>query len=200
MPVKKYRINEIFYSLQGEGVRAGCPSLFVRFSRCNLQCAVATHGFDCDTEFESGSEMSVEEIVTEVRGLSRDCQWIVLTGGEPALQVDEALIDALHAAGYRLAIETNGTVALPAGLDWVTVSPKVPEDALRQRAADEVKYVRAVGQEIPQTVVDARHYLISPAFDGDCLRNETREWCLDLVRSHPNWRISVQQHKGWGVR
>ena len=198
--MKKYRINEIFYSVQGEGLRAGCPSLFVRFSRCNLLCTVETHGFDCDTEFESGHDMSVENIVAEVRSLSEDCQWIVLTGGEPALQVDEPLIDALHVAGYRLAIETNGTVALPAGLDWITVSPKVPEDALRQRTADEVKYVRTVGQAIPQTVVEARHFLISPAFKGDRLQGETMSWCLELVRSHPNWRISVQQHKGWGVR
>jgi len=198
--VKKYRINEIFYSVQGEGVRAGCPSFFVRFSKCNLLCTVETHGFDCDTEFESGHDMSVEEIVAELAGLSPDCRWIVLTGGEPALQVDEALIEALHAAGYQLAIETNGTVALPVGLDWITVSPKVPEEALRQRTADEVKYVRAVGQGIPRTVVEARHYLISPAFDGDRLERETLDWSLDLVRDHPNWCLSVQQHKGWEVR
>ncbi len=198
--MKKYRINEIFYSVQGEGVRAGCPSFFVRFSRCNLLCTVETHGFDCDTEFESGHDMSAKEIMTELARLSPDCRWIVLTGGEPALQVDDSLIEALHGAGYRLAIETNGTMELPSGLDWITVSPKVPEDALRQRQADEVKYVRAVGQGIPQTVVQARHYLISPAFDGDRVDSETMEWCLDLVRRHPTWRISVQQHKGWGVR
>ena len=198
--MKKYRINEIFYSVQGEGARAGCPCFFVRFSKCNLLCTVETHGFDCDTEFESGHDMSIQEISTALAGLSQDCRWIVLTGGEPALQVDEGLIEALHAVGYLLAIETNGTVALPEGLDWITVSPKVPEEALRQRTADEVKYVRAVGQAIPQTVVEAEHYLLSPAFDGDRLDRETLEWCLDLVRKHPEWRISVQQHKGWEVR
>ena len=198
--MKKYKINEIFYSVQGEGVRAGCPSFFVRFSKCNLLCTVATHGFDCDTEFESGHDMSVGDILVELASLSQDCRWIVLTGGEPALQVDEEIIEALRAAGYLLAIETNGTVALPDGIDWITVSPKVPEEALRQRIADEVKYVRAVGQGVPQTVVEAKHYLISPAFDGDRLHGETMDWCLDLVRKHPIWRISVQQHKGWGVR
>ncbi len=198
--MKKYRINEIFYSVQGEGARAGCPCFFVRFSKCNLLCTVETHGFDCDTEFESGHDMSIQEISTALAVLSQDCRWIVLTGGEPALQVDEGLIEALHAVGYRLAIETNGTVALPEGLDWITVSPKVPEEALRQRTADEVKYVRAVGQAIPRTVVEAEHYLLSPAFDGDRLDRETLEWCLDLVRKHPEWRISVQQHKGWEVR
>jgi 7-carboxy-7-deazaguanine synthase len=198
--VKKYRINEIFYSVQGEGVRAGCPSLFLRFSKCNLLCTVASHGFDCDTEFESGVDMTIEGIVAALADLSADCRWVLLTGGEPGLQVDQELVDALHRAGYRLAIETNGTVALPSGLDWVTVSPKVPEEALRQRQADEVKYVCAAGQAIPETVVRADHYLISPAFDGDVLSPETLAWCLDLVRRNPGWRLSVQQHKGWGVR
>jgi organic radical activating enzyme len=198
--VKKYRINEIFFSVQGEGVRAGCPSLFVRFSRCNLSCTLESHGFDCDTEFETGEDMTRGQILDELGSLSAECRWVVLTGGEPALQVDGELIGALRAAGYRLAIETNGTVPLPPGLDWVTVSPKVPEDALRQRRADEVKYVRAFGQEIPETVVKAEHYLVSPAFEGDALPAETLAWCLDLVRRNPGWRLSVQQHKGWGVR
>lgn len=196
----KYRINEIFYSLQGEGVRAGCPSLFLRFSKCNLLCTVASHGFDCDTEFESGREMTVEEIVTELRQCSSDCKWVVLTGGEPALQVDPGLIERLHSAGFKLAIETNGSRELPDGLDWITVSPKVAEEEIRQRTATEVKYVRAVGQKIPETVVQAQHYLISPAFEGDHLEAKTLEWCLGLVQKHPRWRISVQQHKGWGVR
>ena len=198
--MKKYRINEIFYSVQGEGARAGCASLFVRFSKCNLLCTVATHGFDCDTEFESGQDMSITEIIAELQGLSPDCQWIVLTGGEPALQVDRSLIQSLHSAGYLLAIETNGTRSLPEGLDWITVSPKVAEELLEQRIADEVKYVRSVGQGIPRSVVKAKHYLLSPAFDGDHLEHENLEWCLRLVREHPIWRISVQQHKGWGVR
>ncbi len=198
--MKRYRINEIFYSIQGEGVRAGCPSVFVRFSKCNLLCTVASHGFDCDTDFESGTEMTLEELVGQVEALSRGCRWIVLTGGEPALQIDQALIEAFHAVGFRLAIETNGTLELPSGLDWITVSPKVSEDQLQQLRADEVKYVRAVGQGIPDTVVEADHYLLSPAFEGEELQAGALEWCLDLVRVHPQWRISVQQHKGWGVR
>lgn len=196
----KYRINEIFYSVQGEGVRAGCPSLFVRFSKCNLLCTVESHGFDCDTEFESGRDMSVEEIVVQLEHLSSNCEWIVLTGGEPALQVDETLVEALHSAGYKLAIETNGSRELPEGIDWITVSPKVREEEIRQRTANEVKYVRAKGQGIPETVVEAQHRLISPAFSGDSLDPETLAWCLRLVQDHPEWRISVQQHKGWGVR
>jgi organic radical activating enzyme len=198
--VGDYLVNEIFYSLQGEGVRAGTANLFLRFARCNLACSVETHGFDCDTEFESGRRLSLEEIAAELRALAPACGWVILTGGEPALQVDGELIDGLHAAGYRLAIETNGSRELPPGLDWITVSPKVAEHALRQRTADEVKYVRGYGQAIPATVVEAEHYLISPAFDGDELDRRTFDWCLRLVRENPRWRLSVQQHKLWQAR
>src|SRR6185295_857457 len=149
----------------------------------------------CDTEFESGRWMTEGEIVAALRAESTTCEWVILTGGEPALQVDPPLLDALHAEGYRLAIETNGTFELPPGLDWITVSPKVAEDALRQRRADEVKYVRAAGQPLPETVVQADHYLISPAFDGDRLDPESVAWCIRLVSENPRWRLSMQQHK-----
>ena len=198
--MKTYLVNEIFYSLQGEGVRAGTPNLFLRFSKCNQTCTKETHGFDCDTEFESGRCMSLDEIVGELRQLSETCDWVILTGGEPALQVDRELIDTLHEAGYRLAIETNGSFELPSGLDWITVSPKVAEHAIRQRRADEVKYVRGYGQGIPKTVVEATYLLISPAFDGAVLDQRTFRWCVQLVKDNPPWRLSVQQHKLWGVR
>ena len=170
-----YIVNEIFYSLQGEGVRSGTPNVFVRLSRCNLACTVETHGFDCDTEFESGRKMALEGIVAE-------------------------MIDGLHAAGYKLAIETNGSIELPPGIDWITVSPKVAEHAVRQRVAHEVKYVRGYGQAIPRTVVKAEHYLISPAFEGDQVDPRTLDWCIRLCRDNPPWRLSVQQHKLWRVR
>jgi organic radical activating enzyme len=198
--VQHYLVNEIFYSLQGEGVRAGTAYLFLRFARCNLACTVESHGFDCDTEFESGRRLTLEEIAAELRSLAPGCGWVILTGGEPALQADRELIDGLHAAGYRLAIETNGSRELPTGIDWITVSPKVAEHALRQRTAHEVKYVRGYGQAIPATVVQAEHYLVSPAFDGDAVDLRTLEWCIRLVRENPAWRLSVQQHKLWQVR
>jgi 7-carboxy-7-deazaguanine synthase len=198
--MERYRVNEIFYSLQGEGVRAGTPNLFLRFSRCNLECRVETHGFDCDTEFESGRSMTLPEIGAEMRSLSAACRWVILTGGEPALQVDPELIDALHAEGYSLAIETNGSLELPPGIDWITVSPKVAEHAIRQRQAHEVKYVRGYGQAIPKTVVEAEHCLISPAFDGAEVDRRTLDWCIRLCRENPPWRLSVQQHKLWSVR
>ena len=198
--MERYLVNEIFYSLQGEGVRAGTPNLFLRLSKCNLACKVETHGFDCDTEFESGRRMTLEEIVAEFRQLSAICDWVILTGGEPALQADRELIDGLHAAGYKLAIETNGSCELPEGIDWITVSPKVAEHAIRQRRADEVKYVRGYGQGIPRTAVEAAHYLISPAFDGAEVDPRTLDWCIRLCRDNPPWRLSVQQHKLWKVR
>jgi 7-carboxy-7-deazaguanine synthase len=198
--MKQYLINEIFYSLQGEGVRAGTPNFFLRFSKCNLTCAVESHGFDCDTEFASGRRMSIEEIVAELRQLCDRCKWIILTGGEPGLQVDAELIDALHQEGFQLAIETNGSLELPPGLDWITVSPKVAEHAIRQRTASEVKYVRGYGQACPQTVVEADHYLISPAFSGSDYDRRTLDWCIQLVKDNPPWRLSMQQHKLWKVR
>ena len=197
---KTYRINEIFFSVQGEGVRAGTANLFLRFTGCNETCRVETHGFDCDTEFASGRDMTLDDITSQLRETAPQCEWIILTGGEPALQVDHELIETLHAAGFKLAIETNGSIELPEGIDWVSVSPKVAEHAIRQKTADEVKYVRGYGQAIPKTVVKAKHQLISPAFNGDQLDAKTLNWCLQLVKENPDWRLSVQMHKAWRVR
>jgi 7-carboxy-7-deazaguanine synthase len=196
----RYLVNEIFYSLQGEGVRAGTPNFFLRLSRCNQACRKETHGFDCDTEFESGRWLTAAEIVGAMRELSTACEWVVLTGGEPALQIDRELVDSLRYAGLKLAIETNGSVEVPSGIDWITVSPKVAEHAIRQRTAHEVKYVRGHGQALPRTVVTAEHYLLSPAFDGDELDRRALDWCIRLCRENPPWRLSVQQHKLWRVR
>jgi 7-carboxy-7-deazaguanine synthase len=198
--MKQYAVNEIFYSLQGEGVRAGTPNLFLRFAGCNLACSQETHGFDCDTEFVSSRKMTIDEITAELHDLSSDCKWIILTGGEPGLQLDPELLNNLHGLGYSLAIETNGSVALPDGLDWITVSPKVAEHAIRQRTAHEVKYVRGYGQGIPKTVVEAEHCLISPAFNGADLDRKTLDWCIRLVKENPPWRLSLQQHKWWSIR
>lgn len=210
-------------------MRAGEPSVFVRFSGCNQTCKKETHGFDCDTEFVSGRSLTLEEIeVWCVRacmqaGLDmlvgqgkstgfRSCPnwhtpWLVLTGGEPGLQVDNQFIDHFHDRGCRLAIETNGSVRLPltddgndTRLDWITVSPKVAEHALQQLLAHEVKYVRGYGQAIPKTRVTADHYLISPAFDGSEVDPETMRWCINLCLQNPKWRLSVQAHKFWRVR
>ncbi len=199
-----YTVNEIFYSLQGEGMRCGEASLFLRFAKCNMRCTIeegprSPGGFDCDTEFESGQRMSIDHILSDLNAAGT-CEWIVLTGGEPGLQVDDALITALHAEGYKLAIETNGSIALPRGLDWITVSPKVAEHAIKQRTAAEVKYVRGYGQAVPQTVVTAEHYLLSPAFNGLDIDARAMQWCIDLCLANPSWRLSMQAHKLWGMR
>lgn len=197
---KAYRINEIFYSLQGEGMRAGSANLFLRFSGCNLQCSQEEQGFDCDTEFVSGRNMSIEEIIQELRSLSADCRWVVVTGGEPSLQMDEELIDALHSSGFKIAIETNGTREISSKIDWICVSPKVAEHALKQLSAHEVKYVRSYGQGIPKPRIEAEHYLISPAFEGDQLSQKNLNWCVQLVKENPQWRLSIQMHKIWKIR
>jgi organic radical activating enzyme len=197
--MRTYRINEIFYSLQGEGVRTGTPNLFLRFSGCNLTCRKETEGFDCDTEFSSGRDLNLNEIVLNLRALGPKSDWVILTGGEPSLQLDEALITRLHAEGFKIAIETNGTRELPAGIDWICVSPKSAEHTLRQKFAHELKYVRRAGQGIPKPSVKADHYLLSPAFDGGTLAQENLDWCIQLCKENPPWRLSVQNHKFWNV-
>lgn len=215
--MKQYTVNEVFYSLQGEGIRAGCPSVFVRFTGCNLQCSLepgklSPGGFDCDTEFTSGRKLQAQELhdyMMEVLLAVRkppvsEKPWCILTGGEPGLQVDNSLLEFLS-PNWQVAIETNGSIALPSVcveetlFDWITVSPKVAEHAIRQKRADEVKYVRAYGQPLPATVVQAKHYLISPAFNGTSLDKRTLQWCIDLCLKNPKWRLSPQLHKIWEV-
>lgn len=201
MPTRGYLVNEVFRTIQGEGVRAGTVNVFVRFTGCNLRCSLepgerSPGGFDCDTEFMSGRRLQLGELVDWIRQEAGACRWVVLTGGEPGLQVDEALLEALHSAEFKVAIETNGSVALPSGIDWITVSPKVAEHAIRQRDAHEVKYVRAYGQALPKTVVSAEHYLISPAFEAQHPSPRNIAWCQQLVLENPQWRMSLQQHKG----
>ncbi len=198
--MKTYRINEWFYSLQGEGVRAGTANIFLRFSGCNLTCRQDSEGFDCDTEFVSGRSWTLDEIVSHLKSIADNCDWIILTGGEPTLQVDDDLIDRLHNEKFKIAIETNGTREVSSKIDWITVSPKTAEHALRQRQAHEVKYVRSYGMGIPKTSVEAQHYLISPAAEGNQIPAKNIEWCINLVKENPKWKLSLQQHKLLGIR
>lgn len=210
MSERTYRVNEIFYSMQGEGMRAGEMSVFVRLTGCNMSCAMepgerSPGGFDCDTEFASGVPMTSSEIVARCRELIPTpdgwTPWIVLTGGEPSLQADRALVAQLQESGFRVAMETNGSADVSGlGLDWITCSPKVAEHAVRCLRANEVKYVRGAGQGIPRPACEADHYLISPAFNGLAIDREAMATCIALVRSNPRWRLSVQMHKSWGVR
>jgi 7-carboxy-7-deazaguanine synthase len=205
---KPYIVNEMFFSLQGEGARAGTPNIFVRFSGCNMRCDLkagerSPGGFACDTEFESGHPMTVAQIVVSALKLAPKAGvGVIFTGGEPALQLDKALVASLRKAGFGpLCIETNGTVDVaPLGLDWISLSPKVAEHAVRVTACSEVRYVRGYGQGIPRPRAKAGRKFISPAFSGESLDADTLRWCVDLVKANPDWALSVQQHKTWGIR
>ncbi|MDY2942504.1 MAG: 4Fe-4S cluster-binding domain-containing protein [Paludibacteraceae bacterium] len=206
-----YRINEIFYSLQGEGYNTGTPAVFVRFSGCNLCCPF------CDTDFADYTEMIAEEIGEEIHTLihkystlntqlstsntkpstlnSNHSPLIILTGGEPALQVDEPLLTVLHATGMSVCIETNGTHALPDGIDWVTCSPK-QGTRLALTRADELKVVLTEGTAPEQwlTQIQADHLFLQPC---SC---QNTEQVIDYILRHPHWRLSLQTHKYLHIR
>lgn len=208
-----YSVKEIFYTLQGEGLQAGRAAVFCRFAGCNLWSgreadrASADCRF-CDTDFVGtdgsggGKFPDAAALAAAVAshwtgaGGTRLC---VLTGGEPLLQVDAALIDALHAQGFEVAIETNGSLPAPPGIDWICVSPKagVP---LRLTSGDEIKVV------VPQEGLDLdalarldfRHRLLQP-MDGPLLAENTR-WAVARCLADPRWRLSTQTHKVLGIR
>lgn len=206
-PAKRYRVNEIFYSLQGEGARAGEASVFVRFAGCNLACSMATHGFDCDTEFTSGTWFDSPRDLYNAALAStgrHGMRWVVFTGGEPLLQLDHLLLDEFKASGVRVAIETNGSMTLGTmaeRIDWIVCSPKVAEHAVRLECADELRYVRRAGQGIPKPKLSERvtRRFISPGFDNGLGKDDLRH-CIELCKEYPEWRLSVQQHKLWGIR
>lgn len=178
------KINEIFYSLQGEGFHTGTPAVFVRFSGCNLKCSF------CDTQHEKGILLSDEEIINQVN--SYPCRMVILTGGEPGLWIDEQLIEMLHKAGKYVAIETNGTCVLPEAIDWVTCSPK--DAPLRVKRIDEVKVVYQ-GQDVsPYLELPAHQYFLQP-----CSCQNIKE-VIDYIKMHPQWRLSLQTHKLIDIR
>lgn len=191
--MRKIKVNEIFYSLQGEGCHTGHPAVFVRLSGCNLSCAF------CDTQHTAGTMMTMEEIVSEVN--KYPAPLIILTGGEPSLFIDEAFIDALHTTGKKVAIETNGTHSLPSNIDWVTCSPKDLFDnngAIALQKADEVKviYDGTHGVEQYLSLITATHYYLQPCDTGDAEQNSriTRQ-CIQYCLNHPQWHLSLQTHK-----
>jgi len=197
---KTYRINEIFYSLQGEGYYTGRAAVFVRFSGCNLKCPF------CDTDFKEYRAMTATEIASTVSQW-RDCGFVVLTGGEPSLQVDDELVECLHRKGFYIAIETNGTQPLPSGIDWVTLSPKscyvANAPALAIQRVDEMKVVFD-GIHDPQSycTLNACHYLsLQPCDTGSTTRNtEVTRQCVDYIKRHPQWHLSLQTHKFIHIR
>lgn len=194
-----YLVKEIFYSVQGEGVLAGIPMVFLRFSLCNLRCTVATTGFDCDTDFEGGREMTIKEILQELAPYPS--RYLLITGGEPTLQLDEELVAELLKHGYRLCLETNGTKPVPLRdqWHWITVSPKSAWHTIRLRDPDELRVVVAKGMGLPDThsiPVQAKHYVVSVRFQPDGgISPEDLLWAIELTKANPEWRLSLQWHK-----
>lgn len=211
-----YAVKEMFYTLQGEGMNAGRPAVFLRFAGCNLWTGLERDRGEgpggcsawCDTDFVGtdgpgggkfdDAEMLAAHVEATWASADKGYRFVVCTGGEPLLQLDATLIDALHGQGFTIAIETNGTLPVPAGIDWVCVSPKAGAD-LCVRSGDELKLI------IPQDGVDPcsfealafRHFLVQPK-DGPDREEATRQavrFCLD----HPRWWLSLQTHKYLGI-
>lgn len=187
----KLTVNEIFYSLQGEGGRTGRPSIFIRLSKCNLRCTF------CDTEFDSGEEMKLEEIINEIEKFG--CKWIIWTGGEPTLQLTDEIVAYFKNKGYLQAIETNGTQKVPVGIDYITCSPKQYFRKIKALIphAHELRFPMLKGDPLPDMSVlpHADNYFLSPIFDADQPNRDNIDYCVELVKENPQWSLSIQVHK-----
>ncbi len=207
-----YAVKEIFLTLQGEGMQAGRRAVFLRFAGCNLWSGREQDRADaicsfCDTDFvgtdgENGARYEDAQAVAakagELWGDDRTRAYIVCTGGEPLLQLDTALIDALHEAGFEIAVESNGTIAAPGGIDWLCISPKAGSEIV-QRSGDELKLVWPQQGIDPADCLDwdFTHFLIQPM---DCDEaDEARRAAIDYVRANPHWRLTLQTHKLLGI-
>lgn len=209
-----YRVNDIFYSLQGEGANTGRAAVFVRFAGCNLRCPF------CDTAFDSYREMTAEEIMDAVVGY--ESRFVVLTGGEPTLQVPDTLVDMLHQEGFFVAMESNGTRPAPHNLDWLTVSPKFigADVSNRWNKSDccDGQSFRRVPNEIKIVFTEAMAHghtseldwletmrttalrFLQPCDTGNASLNTTIiAACVDYIKHHPQWRLSLQTHKLIGI-
>lgn len=186
------RVNEIFYSLQGEGEHTGKPAVFVRFAGCNLKCPF------CDTDFTSYTEMSEDEIVDAVRQYPSNI--VILTGGEPTLQLTSSLLYKLCEAKRQVHIETNGTNQLPEGpINWVTCSPKYA--TLHIQRIDELKVVYQGQDMTPYDDIAAKVYSLQPCDTGDSVKNqEILQQTINYILQHPKWKLSLQTHKIINVR
>ena len=206
-----YAVKEIFLTLQGEGMQAGRRAVFLRFSGCNLwsgreQDRQKAHCTFCDTDFVGTDGLNGGRFADAGALASKAAEiWgegerplVVITGGEPMLQLDASLIDALHAIGFEIAVETNGTIAAPPGIDWICVSPKAGTEVV-QRSGNELKLVWPQPGIDPQELAAWKfdNFLIQPL---DCERREaTTAEAIDFVLKNPRWRLSLQTHKLLGL-
>jgi 7-carboxy-7-deazaguanine synthase len=214
-PVKSYAVKEIFLTLQGEGVQAGRRAVFLRFAGCNLWSglekdrATAICQF-CDTDFvgmngENGARyataVDLANKVTDLWGVGTDHRYVVMTGGEPMLQVDDILVAALHDAGFEVAIESNGTIPVEPSIDWICISPKAGS-AVVQQTGQELKLVwPQPGSDVASIETwDFAHHLIQPMDSGTESGNAANlAAALEFVQGNPKWRLSLQNHKILGL-
>ena len=209
-----YQVKEIFYTLQGEGANAGRPAVFCRFAGCNLWSgreqdrATAACNF-CDTDFVgtdgtlggkfADANALADIIAAQWPSVDPACRFVVMTGGEPLLQVDSALIDALHTRSFEIAVETNGTIAAPAGIDWICVSPKAGAPWV-QREGHELKVVwpQAAFDFAELEAAKFTHRYLQPM--DNVLKAANTADCIALCLQRPAWRLSLQTHKMTGIR
>lgn len=203
-----YKVKEIYYTLQGEGAHTGRPAVFCRFSGCNLWSGREEDRHKaicqfCDTDFwgmdgENGGRYTAEDLAKMVRSLWPDHQsgtpYVVCTGGEPLLQLDQVLVEAFHTAGFEIAIETNGTILPPSGIDWICMSPKAGAE-LKLKKGNELKLVYPQANALPELFeqLDFEHFFLQP-MDGPAIAENTKhtlEYCL----KNPKWHLSIQTHK-----
>lgn len=210
--VVAYQVKEIFYTLQGEGLNAGRAAVFCRFAGCNLwsgreQDRAGAQCRFCDTDFVGtdgtlGGRYDADALADTVAASwagEGGARFVVLTGGEPLLQVDAPLIDALHARGFEIAVETNGTLPAPPGLDWVCVSPKAGNPVVQTRGQELKVVVPQAGVDLTSMEAwDFEHFLVQP-MDNAASADNTR-WAIEWCMQHPRWRLSFQTHKAVGIR
>ena len=186
-----YRVNEIFYSLQGEGLYTGTPMVFVRLAGCNRRCTF------CDTEFETFTEMSADEIVAEADKYA--IKRVVVTGGEPLLQLDDNLVNVLHKHGYSIHLETNGTLSVPDGVDHVVCSPKDENIAIQPEKVDEVKIVYT-GQPVEYLNRLRDYFCFTELFYLQPCSGKNINETVHTVLSMKGWRLSLQTHLLIGIK
>lgn len=193
------RVNEIFYSIQGEGVHSGEAAIFLRLSGCNLRCSF------CDTKHQPYQDLTEDEIASKIA--KYPASLVVITGGEPTLQLTRSLVDKIHDLGKMVAIETNGTREVPSNVDWVTVSPKeayvgsIGKPVIK--TAQEVKIVldNLHTYDEPTFGIKAEHYFVQPCDTGNSERNKKIiDRCINFVKNNPKWKISLQTQKILNVR
>lgn len=191
----KLNVNEIFYSLQGEGGRAGEASIFIRLTKCNLSCSF------CDTDFEEGRDMDMEELLSVIKEFP--CKWIIWTGGEPTIQLTDEILKIFKDAGYMQAIETNGTRKVPSIIDYISCSPKVNYGKAKKinPKVSEIRIPIQKGDQLPEIEIlpIADKYYISPIFDENRKNTSNINYCVELVKNNPQWALSLQIHKLIGI-